>query len=109
LQAAGGKTLEQQHVALHLLGIGDEFACPREHQLARGGEANLAVGTVDEARIQVLFQVFDAARQGRLREVDGLGSPPEAALLGQCDQVAKLAELNFALQLKTDAIFCIGY
>jgi hypothetical protein len=106
-EAADGQALELQHVALDLLRIGEELAGAREHQFAGLREAHGAVGPVDQARLQVVFERVDAARERGLRQVHGLRGAAEAALLGKGDEVLELAQLHFAFSVKRIGTFCI--
>jgi hypothetical protein len=46
-------------------------------------------------RAQIGFELFDAARQGRLGDAELAGSTTDAAFLGDPDEVLEASQLHF--------------
>ncbi|MNE84958.1 hypothetical protein D3C80_1819060 [compost metagenome] len=67
-----------------------------QHQLALGGQAELAAATVDQDAAEVALQHLDAAAERRLAETDRIRRALEIAGLGQRDEMPELAELAHA-------------
>ena len=79
-----------------------------QHQPAMGGEADAATVTIDQRAAQATFQGLDAAAQRRLAEVHGFGGAGEVAVLGEGDEVAKLAQIVHAYLALVFRMECIG-
>ncbi len=75
----------------------EDFMSPFEHPFALGRQAFVALPALDDGHAQFLFKLTDAARQGRLRHMAGLGGTGEMFLPGQGGKVLKLADIHRAL------------
>ena len=67
---------------------------PLEHALAVGGQPVEALAALDDRDAQLLFELADAARERRLRDVAGLRGAREVLLPRERDQVLQLADVH---------------
>jgi hypothetical protein len=74
--------------------ISQQASRPLEQILALGRQAHAAADAVEERHAELGFQSADLPRRSRLREVQSRGGAPEAALLGDGDESAQLAQLH---------------
>ena len=65
---------------------------PREHTLSLRRKSHEALSPFHDQNMQALFQLFDAGRQGRLRDIAGGGGTGKVALAGEGHKIFKIAD-----------------
>ncbi|MNC56151.1 hypothetical protein D3C75_1057270 [compost metagenome] len=96
VQFAAGQTVVLGQFVVQRLATGKQTPCVLQHQLALAGQAKFATAALHQCAIEVPFQGLDAAAEGRLAEVDRFGGATKTAVVGQCDEVAKLSKVHHA-------------
>ncbi|MNQ84573.1 hypothetical protein D3C85_997070 [compost metagenome] len=91
LQFATGQAVVLGQFVVQRLTAGQQTPGVLQHQFALAGQAELAAAALHQRAIEVPFQGLDAAAEGRLAEVDRFGGAAKTAVIGQCDEVAKLS------------------
>ena len=78
------------------LDVGEHALHEGEERLAVGGEGDraLARAAVEEHDAELVLEEADLARQARLGEVEAVGGPGEALLLGHGEGVGELVQLH---------------
>ena len=74
--------------------VGEDPLRPGQHPLALGRQALEAVAALDDQDAEILLQMAQSGRQGRLRHAAGLRCPREVSLAGEADEVAELADVH---------------
>ena len=65
-----------------------------EEQLSLGQEAHAAGSALEEAHAELVFQVLDGAREGRLGDVQACGGATDVLLFCDGDEVMKLGDAH---------------
>lgn len=65
-----------------------------EEAFAGGEEGHAARGAEEETHAELVFEAFDLAREGRLRDAEALGGAADVPLFGDGDEVAELREAH---------------
>src|SRR6516225_9808369 len=73
-----------------LLEIHDDLAGTLDRVEAKRGEDDVALGAVDQRRLEHVLELLDASAQGGLGHAAGLGSAAEMAMVGERHQVAQM-------------------
>jgi hypothetical protein len=76
------------------VGFGEERASAVAEEFAGGGEAGGAGGAFEEVAVETGFEKLNVAGERGLGEVKAEGGPAEVELLGDGDEVSKVAELD---------------
>mmetsp|Transcript_53129 Transcript_53129/g.124294 ORF Transcript_53129/g.124294 Transcript_53129/m.124294 type:complete len:240 (-) Transcript_53129:1084-1803(-) len=83
--AALGDLLDRAGLVEHGLGLAHDLLAQRCH-------GDLAAAALEDLQVQLLFELLDRDRQGRLGHEAGLGRAAEMALAGHGDDVAQLGQ-----------------
>src|SRR5215467_1348226 len=73
-----------------LLKIHNDLAGTLDRVEAKRGQHDVALGAVDQRRLEHVLELLDAGAQGRLGHAAGLGSATEMAMVGERHQVAQM-------------------
>ena len=84
-----GRVAQAEHRAVHIL---DQSAHLAEEARAERGEADAARRAVEQAHVELAFEMGDAPRQRRLRQVQRLRGGGEALQLADGDERAQVGE-----------------
>jgi hypothetical protein len=89
IAAGGGELLDLPGLEQHLFGLGDD---------ARADVGDLHVGgaALEERDRQLILELLDGHRQGRLADIAALGGMPEMTLAGQRHEIAKIGKRHEA-------------
>ena len=93
-QFAQFQPLREGNVALQVAGDGVQQAGMREQQVSHVGGHDATPVAFQHRRADGRLQGLNAARQGGLRQVHGLGGAAEAAVFGHGHEVAQLAQFH---------------
>ncbi|MNE79254.1 hypothetical protein D3C80_1757190 [compost metagenome] len=96
MQFTTGQSVELHQFVVQGLATGQQPPCMLQHQLSLARQAELATAAFHQRAIEVALQGLDTAAEGRLAEIDRLGSPHKTAVVGQGNQVAKLTKVHYA-------------
>jgi len=88
------QAIELADLVGHLLGAADQPARVLQQQLALLGRRQVLAPAIHQLAADAVFQGLDAAAEGRLREVHRRCGRDKAALFGEGDEVAELAQVD---------------
>src|SRR5690606_3472070 len=72
----------------------EDLARLDEERRSGRGQAHLLAAALEQAHAEVIFELLDVEAQRRLRDRQPPGRAAEMQLLGQCHEVAKMAQFH---------------